>query len=233
MLLLWIIFSVGSEREEQPSITPNNGTLTDREGSVGPMDAPGRGHSGGSEIGVVAGDETEVIEENEMPVVAGDGVVVTRENEMPVVAGDEVVVTRESELAVVAGDEVVVTRESELAVVAGDEVVVNGGSAIDEIVKQTVAHCKDTDKANNPVEILRHLQSVMVTGRPLELTDTSQSIKGTTNFIMVDRCNLLKTGLEEIKALPDYRATLEVQFYNEVRVVGPPGTCFFGSQCGK
>lgn len=217
MLLLWIIFSVGSEREEQPSITPNNGTLTDREGSVGPMDAPGRGHSGGSEIGVVAGDETEVIEENEMPVVAGDGVVVTRENEMPVVAGDEVVVT----------------RESELAVVAGDEVVVNGGSAIDEIVNQTVAHCKDTDKANNPVEILRHLQSVMVTGRPLELTDTSQSIEGTTNFIMVDRCNLLKTGLEEIKALPDYRATLEVQFYNEVRVVGPPGTCFFGSQCGK
>ena len=36
-------------------------------------------------------------------------------------------------------NEVVVTRESELAVVAGDEVVVNGGSAIDEIVKQTVA----------------------------------------------------------------------------------------------
>ena len=39
---------------------------------------------------------------------------------------------------------------------------------------------------------------------------------GLTNFIMVDRAKLIKTGLEELKALEDKFITLEIQFFDEV-----------------
>ena len=40
--------------------------------------------------------------------------------------------------------------------------------------------------------------------------------KGDTNLIMVDRENILETGIEEILVLKDKFTTLEVQFYGEV-----------------
>ena len=39
--------------------------------------------------------------------------------------------------------------------------------------------------------MLRYLQSVIVTGRNIEIEDTSQILEGITNFIVVDRNNIL------------------------------------------
>lgn len=42
------------------------------------------------------------------------------------------------------------------------------------------------------------------------------SVEGVTNFILVDRDNLLATAFEELTSHDDLRPTLEVQFYGEV-----------------
>jgi hypothetical protein len=68
----------------------------------------------------------------------------------------------------------------------------------------------------NPVEMLRYLQSVIVIGRKLDIDSTDDSIEGETNFINVDRQNVLETALDEIKTIDNPRLTLEVQFYDEV-----------------
>ena len=59
----------------------------------------------------------------------------------------------------------------------------------------------------------------MVTRRPLEIEDVSQCIEGDTNFVMVDRLNLLTTAKDEIESLTNLRPTLEIQFYNEVGIL--------------
>lgn len=71
----------------------------------------------------------------------------------------------------------------------------------------------------DPVEILRKIQQEMVTGRPLEIEDVSQCIEGDTNFVMVDRLNLLTTARDEIESLTNLRPTLEIRFYNEVGIL--------------
>lgn len=86
---------------------------------------------------------------------------------------------------------------------------------VDEVVEKTVQYCRKND-ISNPVEILRCLQLNMVTGRALEVEFAHEEKAGETNFIMVDRQNLLQTALDEISCLQDFRKTLEVQFYNEV-----------------
>ena len=84
------------------------------------------------------------------------------------------------------------------------------------IVNETVMHCNANGFHNNPVDILRSYQSRIVTGRNLEIEDDSILTEGATSQIFVDRRNILKTGLDEIKAIEDKRVTIEVQFYNEV-----------------
>ena len=86
-------------------------------------------------------------------------------------------------------------------------------SIYDEI--NIIQYCEEQD-FNNPVEILKYLQENLVQGRSLEIADASQCIDGETNFIMVDRSNLLNTATEEIQHLQNKYLTLEVQFYNEV-----------------
>ena len=70
----------------------------------------------------------------------------------------------------------------------------------------------------NPVEILQHMQKVLVQGRPLEVSDPATCIDGAISFIMLDRYNLLKTGLEDISMLENKFVCLEVQFYDEVNI---------------
>lgn len=60
-------------------------------------------------------------------------------------------------------------------------------------------------------------QDKIIKGRKLELESESGTIEGATNFILVDRENLLETAFVEIKEIVDLRNTLEVQFYEEVR----------------
>ena len=66
-----------------------------------------------------------------------------------------------------------------------------------------------TDISNNPVEILRCMQSQLV-------VDVSRCQDGATSYILVDRQQLLQTAFDEISVLPNKFLTLEVQFYDEV-----------------
>ncbi len=67
----------------------------------------------------------------------------------------------------------------------------------------------------NPVEILRYVQSCVVTGRPLDVQDVTVSPEGETSYILINRYDVLKTALEEIKSIENPRLTLEVSFYKE------------------
>ncbi|CAH3123927.1 unnamed protein product, partial [Pocillopora meandrina] len=69
-----------------------------------------------------------------------------------------------------------------------------------------------------PTEMLRYLQKKIVSGRPLEVTNSSRILEGETNFITVDRNNILETTFEELKHVADPRVTFEVQFYGEQAV---------------
>ena len=66
--------------------------------------------------------------------------------------------------------------------------------------------------------MLRYLQKKIVSGRPLEVTNSSRILEGETNFITVDRHNILETTFEELKHVADPRVTFEVQFYGEQAV---------------
>ena len=73
-----------------------------------------------------------------------------------------------------------------------------------------------TDILNNPVEILRYVQSQLVRGRTLDVLDESRCEVGITNYILVDRLHLLETAFDEMSDLENMFLTLEVQFYGEV-----------------
>lgn len=86
------------------------------------------------------------------------------------------------------------------------------------------------NNVTNPVEMLRKAQTEIVTGRALEVEDNATTISGETNYITVDRNNLLETGFEEISSVSkeDITKTLEVQFYNEqAAYYGGPRKEFF------
>ncbi|KAL3841723.1 hypothetical protein ACJMK2_019829 [Sinanodonta woodiana] len=95
------------------------------------------------------------------------------------------------------------------------------------IVTKAIEYSR-TGSISDPVEILKKLQDVIVTGRPLEVEDLTVCAEGDTNFILVDRINVLSTGMDEIIAITNLRKTLEVQFYNEVAAdYGGPRKEFF------
>lgn len=96
--------------------------------------------------------------------------------------------------------------------------VLDDSSVQDPIAKavyNTVSHCKQHN-LENPCEVLHCAQKEIVYGRPLEVTDPDECLEGETNFILVDRDNILTTSFDEINSIADLRKTLEVQFYNEV-----------------
>lgn len=86
---------------------------------------------------------------------------------------------------------------------------------VNDVAEKIVAYCKENN-VEDPVEILRYFQKVMVEGRALRIQDSGRTEEGDTNFIMVDRYHILETALEEVKSLKNLRTTLEVQFYGEV-----------------
>ena len=87
--------------------------------------------------------------------------------------------------------------------------------SVDNIAKEAIEHCQKNG-IENPLEILRYVQGVMVCGRALEVEDVGQCSEGDTNFIMVNRYDLIETAFPETDNLDDLRKTLEVQFYGEV-----------------
>ena len=69
---------------------------------------------------------------------------------------------------------------------------------------------------NTPIEIIRALQLFLVQGRPLEISDVNMCPEGRTNFILVNKNNLLLSAFDEIKSSKNKFITLEVQYYEEV-----------------
>ena len=88
-----------------------------------------------------------------------------------------------------------------------------------EVVDETLSICKSEGYESNPVEILRCLQNKLVCGRSLEVVDEHTCPEGATNYIMVDRDEIVNTGLREIETITNFFLTLEVQFYGEVCLV--------------
>lgn len=77
----------------------------------------------------------------------------------------------------------------------------------------------DNKNAKNPSDILKNMQNTFLKGRALDITSPEEALQGKTNFIMVDRYDILKTALEEIEDIEDPFFTLEVQFYGEVKTL--------------
>ncbi|XP_006822760.1 uncharacterized protein LOC102806255, partial [Saccoglossus kowalevskii] len=97
---------------------------------------------------------------------------------------------------------------------ADDSTQRNQDLSVSDVVGKTVDFCK-TKNVSNPVEILKFFQSKMVTGRKLDIDNPAECPKGSTNFITVNRSNILITGFNEISIMENLRDTLEVKFYDE------------------
>ncbi len=89
---------------------------------------------------------------------------------------------------------------------------------IDSAIENCINYIQ-LNNISNPVEILRYIQSKIIQGRSLDVQDIVTEIEGETNFIIVNRNDLLRTAFEEINSISNYRVTLEVQFYDEVSTV--------------
>ena len=90
--------------------------------------------------------------------------------------------------------------------------------SLEDPVESTSKYCKQ-HKVVNSVEILRSFQFNVVYGGALGVQDPSTICEGETNFILVDRDNILETAFDEINSITDLRRTLEVQFCNEVLII--------------
>ena len=91
-------------------------------------------------------------------------------------------------------------------------------ASVTQKVTEDASDIKARSFDQNAVEILKYLQKKLLSGRVLDVEDPTISLDGKTNFIMVDRNNILETGFDESASLQDKFITLKVQFYNEVSV---------------
>ena len=72
------------------------------------------------------------------------------------------------------------------------------------------------DNLVDPVEILRFLQAEIVQGRALEITSPDEALlAGETNFITVDRDQILKSTFSELEFVENLRFTFQVDFMGE------------------
>jgi hypothetical protein len=83
--------------------------------------------------------------------------------------------------------------------------------SIDKISHQAVDYCIAQD-LSDPVEILRYYQSVFVTRRQLDISNPTAVTEGATNYILVDRGDILSTAFDEVKEIEDLRMTYRFNF---------------------
>ena len=77
-------------------------------------------------------------------------------------------------------------------------------------------------------EILKCAQKFILQGRPLGVTSLSQPLDGETNFVCIDRYQVLKSAKEELNDIENPRLTLEVSFFGEAaNDAGGPRKEFF------
>lgn len=89
--------------------------------------------------------------------------------------------------------------------------------SLESLISEVVEYCR-SNHVVDPVEILRYYQSKFVLGRDLDITNPNESCEGATNYILVDRGNILATSFDEVKEISNLRLTLQVNFYGEVSV---------------
>lgn len=81
----------------------------------------------------------------------------------------------------------------------------------------------DQHSLSDPVEILRCLQQQVIKGRALDVVDSDNTPEGETNYITVDRSNILTTTFAEFESIDDFNKTFEVDFIGEeARDLGGP-----------
>ena len=105
---------------------------------------------------------------------------------------------------------------------------VNTKTAISDVATDCVFYCKEHN-INDPIEILRYAQNCIVTGKPLNgYTGNEETLDGESNFILINRQDVLATALEEIRSIENPRLSLEVSFYGEnAQDAGGPRREFF------
>ncbi|PFX17859.1 hypothetical protein AWC38_SpisGene17805 [Stylophora pistillata] len=76
---------------------------------------------------------------------------------------------------------------------------------------------------SDPVEILKCLQQQVIKGRPLDIVDSGNLPEGETNYITVDRSNILTTTFAEFESINDFCKRFEADFMGEeARDLGGP-----------
>ena len=86
------------------------------------------------------------------------------------------------------------------------EILSEADQLVEEIHKQGL---------NDPVEILRFLQKKLVQGRDLDVTSESELKEGDTNYICIDRHDILGTSFSELASIANFHLTFEVDFMGE------------------
>ena len=87
---------------------------------------------------------------------------------------------------------------------------------INSVINEISDYCQKNNVSSTK-EVIRLMQSKLVRGRSLEIESEDTCPEGAANYILVDRYNILETGMDEIAGLHDPFLTLDVQFYGEVR----------------
>lgn len=104
--------------------------------------------------------------------------------------------------------------------------VVNRKAAISDVATECITYCKDHG-ISDPIEILRYLQGCIVTGRPLN-GFSEDNLDDETNFVLINRHDVLATAFDEVRSIENPRLTLEVSFYGEnAQDAGGPRREFF------
>ena len=99
--------------------------------------------------------------------------------------------------------------------------------SFERAISDCIKKC-NVENITDPIEILRCASTHIVQGRPLDVSSASETVEGETNFIHVDRQDILQSAFEEISSLENLRLTLEVSFYGELASdLGGPRREFF------
>ena len=99
--------------------------------------------------------------------------------------------------------------------------------SFEKVISDLIKKC-NAENIIDPIEILRCASTHIVQGRQLDISSASNTLEGETNFIHVDREDILQSAFEELRSLENPRLTLEVSFYGELASdLGGPRKEFF------
>ena len=99
--------------------------------------------------------------------------------------------------------------------------------SFEKVISDLIRKC-NAENIIDPIEILRCASTHIVQGRQLDISSASNTVEGETNFIHVDREDILQSAFEELRSLENPCLTLEVSFYGELASdLGGPRKEFF------